>query len=165
MYSPQTGDNNYNNKQKVENIIQDIFKNKKKNNIDGLTFSVGEPFNQAKALVKICEGIKEENISIITFTGYTIENILKIGDKKSLKLFELTNLLIDSPFIKNKKIFNNPWIGSSNQKYHFLSGYYNLNDIKNNSNKIEIRLDETGKITIYGITKEKDIEKLLSDIK
>jgi len=162
--SPQTWSSETSEKQLVEDIIQNILESKEKNNIEGVTFSGGEPFDQSKSLVKIAREIKEEKLSIVIFTGYTIENIFKSLDKHSLNLLECTDLLIDGPFLKDKRIYNKPWIGSSNQKYHFLTNRYNQKGIELNSNKIEITLDKNGEITVCGIINNENIEKLLDNI-
>lgn len=163
--SPQTWNPNTNNKIDTKEIIKNIFESNLKNNIEGVTFSGGEPFDQSKPLSEIAKNIKNKNLSLTVFTGYTFENILENHEKYSLKLLEFTDLLIDGPFINTKKVSDKLWIGSSNQRYHFLTNCYSWEEnIKNKSNKIEIRLENSGEISVHGIINENNIKKILDNI-
>ena len=59
-------------KVKLKEIISEILK---LDNIEGITFSGGEPFLQAKQLAEIGHEVKKEkNLSIVTFTGYYLRS-------------------------------------------------------------------------------------------
>ena len=49
----------------------------------GLTFSGGEPFLQAPAFAELARLARASGLDIMTYTGYTIEEILGIGAKKT----------------------------------------------------------------------------------
>lgn len=131
--------------------IYDIIKNSK--DIEGITFLGGEPFAQAMPLYDIALRCKSIGLSVLTFTGYTYDYILKENKDDWNKLLSVTDILIDGPFEKEKFDLARPWIGSSNQNYTFLTTVYkhlenNLNSIKN---KVEIRLNKNGTIYINGM--------------
>jgi anaerobic ribonucleoside-triphosphate reductase activating protein len=148
--------------------IKDI-KNMILNNseIEGVTFSGGEPFDQSKALVKLGNELKKEGLTIVIFSGYTLEYLLSSSNQDHLDLLKLTDLLIDGPFLKDKLDLNRLWVGSSNQRYHFLTDTYKnfKSNISNLKNKVEIRLENNGEVIVNGMVGKKEINQLFKDIK
>lgn len=84
-------------------------------NIDGVTFSGGEPFAQADALGELGERLQHHGYSIVTFTGFSPERILTSTRPSWKRLLAVTDLLIAGPYIQSLKC-ETPWIGSSNQR-------------------------------------------------
>lgn len=99
----------------TESILEKIFKNPL---LDGVTFSGGDPFCQAKPLVEIAKAVKEKGLDVITYTGYTFEEILEKADDKNMwrQLLELTDFLIDGKFEIEKRSLALHFRGSSNQR-------------------------------------------------
>lgn len=86
--------------------------------LDGVTFSGGEPFCQAEPLAHLGRQIKDLGLNIVTYTGYTFEKLLAEGNKNHwYELLEVTDYLIDGPFILEQKDWNIRFRGSSNQRY------------------------------------------------
>lgn len=84
--------------------------------ITGVTFSGGEPFDQAEALSELAAEIKKLGLNIWSYTGYTYEEILKSGDKNKLKLLRKIDTLVDGPFIEELKEGAPKYMGSTNQR-------------------------------------------------
>jgi len=84
---------------------------------DGVTFSGGEPMAQAGPLCEIARAVREKNLNIWTYTGYTIEQLLS-GDagEDAKELLYLTDVLVDGRFELPKRTLNLPFRGSSNQR-------------------------------------------------
>ena len=84
----------------------------------GMTFSGGEPFEQALALSHLAKAVHKLGGNIITYTGYTYEKLLTLCQKnKSIKdLLDETDLLIDGPYIENLRDLELEFRGSSNQR-------------------------------------------------
>ena len=142
--------------------IEEIFERIKKNtDIEGVTFLGGEPFEQAKALSELAEKIKTLNLGIITFSGFTIEELQAKNDVYINKLIGNTDLLIDGAFEEDKFDLSRPWVGSSNQKYHFLTNRYNKEEILGIKNKVEVRFQKDGSIFINGMGDFEKIKKTL----
>lgn len=78
----------------------------------GITFSGGEPLMQAEALLKVIFLVRRRNptIDIWVYTGFTFEEI------KNLPVLSVIDVLVDGPFIKDKKDLTLPFRGSSNQR-------------------------------------------------
>ncbi len=132
--------------------------------IEGVTFTGGEPFDQAKALFKLALKLKEAGLSIITFTGYKIEDIQNSKKESWHDLLSVTDILIDSPYIHEKSDFSRPLVGSSNQRYHFLSGRYSKNDLSSNSERIEVRIQEDGKISVNGQIDPVNLKRIFNEL-
>lgn len=86
--------------------------------LDGVTFSGGEPFCQAHILAVLGIRIKELGLNIITYTGYTFEQLYEKRHENCWEeLLNVTDYLIDGPFILARKDWEIKFRGSSNQRY------------------------------------------------
>lgn len=86
--------------------------------LDGVTFSGGEPFMQADALADLAVEIKKLGLNIITYTGFTFEELFKNREKNGWgRLLEMSDYLIDGKFEIDKKDWEIKFRGSSNQRY------------------------------------------------
>ena len=99
--------------------IEDIVEMVKKNPLlDGITLSGGDPFLQAKDCAILANTIKNMGLNVITYTGYTFEEIIKEMEiNKSWKeLLLTTDILVDGKFDINKKSLLLKFRGSKNQR-------------------------------------------------
>lgn len=124
---------------------------KSQKNIEGVTFLGGEPFEQKEELLNLSKLIKKEKLSIVCFTGFRIEELKSQNDKTINELLGNIDLLIDGGFEKDKFDLSRPWVGSSNQRYIFLTEKYSENTIMQYKNKIEMRINTNGEIVINGM--------------
>jgi len=85
---------------------------------DGITFSGGDPFFQAKACAQIAKYAKKKKLNVWSYTGFTFEQLLILKDKKPEILDFLKNIdvLIDGKFILEEKSLNLKYRGSKNQR-------------------------------------------------
>lgn len=97
--------------------------------LEGVTFLGGEPFLQAQGLAEIAKFAQQIGLSVMVFTGYLLEELNEQQFLGSLKLLTYTDVLIDGEFDQNQQEMERNWVGSRNQKFHYLSNFY--------SNKIE----------------------------
>lgn len=82
--------------------------------VHGITFSGGEPFEQAQALLPLAAELKRRGYHLMAFSGYTFEQLLpKPGCRELLSLLDL---LVDGPFIEEKKSLELRFRGSRNQR-------------------------------------------------
>ena len=139
----------------TEDIVNDILLQK---DIEGVTFLGGEPFEQPTALEYIAKEVKKAGLSVICFTGNKIEEI----EDKYKNILKYIDLLIDGEYQENKKDFSRPWVGSSNQRYHFLTDRYNKDILKEYKNKIEINIQKNGMIFINGMGDFEEFSKGLN---
>ncbi|MBQ8122522.1 MAG: anaerobic ribonucleoside-triphosphate reductase activating protein [Ruminococcus sp.] len=86
--------------------------------LDGVTFSGGEPFCQAETLAALGKQIRDLGLNIVTYTGYTFEQLYAGRDKNGWgELLAVTDILIDGPFIQAQRDWEIKFRGSSNQRY------------------------------------------------
>ena len=80
----------------------------------GVTFSGGEPFEQAAALLPLAEELKAQGYHLMAFTGYTLEQLLQKPEYRAF--LESLDLLVDGPFIEAQKSLDLRFRGSRNQR-------------------------------------------------
>lgn len=117
--------------------------------IEGVTILGGEPFDQPEALEQLVKEIKLRNLSIILFTGYILEEIETSDNPCWNSVLEYIDVLIDGLYEVENRSFDTPLIGSSNQRYYFLTDRYSMDDFK--ENKIEIRIGKDGTLSFNGM--------------
>lgn len=97
----------------IDKIIEEIDKNPL---LKGITFSGGEPFCQAGAFAALGEKIKKRGLSVVTFTGYTYEELRTKNDNETDELLTVTDLLVDGRFILSQRDLTLRFRGSKNQR-------------------------------------------------
>ncbi len=110
--------------------------------LNGITISGGEPMLQAKNLHKLVRLLRpQKSLSVICYTGFTLEQLQKKEDTDINNLLSETDVLIDGPYIDSLND-NKGWRGSCNQRIHFLSGLYKEREQEflNRKRDIEIHL-------------------------
>lgn len=114
-HNPQTHDPKGGYDSCVENLIDAV-----KNNplLQGVTLSGGEPFMQAEPLAQFAKEVHNLGMNVITYTGYTFEE-LKAGFDTNSHWKELlleTDYLVDGKFILAEKSLLLRFRGSKNQR-------------------------------------------------
>ena len=82
--------------------------------VHGVTFSGGEPFEQAEALLPLALALKEQGYHLMAYTGYTLEQLLQKPEYRAF--LESLDLLVDGPFIEAQKSLDLRFRGSRNQR-------------------------------------------------
>jgi anaerobic ribonucleoside-triphosphate reductase activating protein len=120
--------------------------------IEGISILGGEPFDQASPCARFAEGARAAGLSVMVYTGYTLAELEARRAQCSGvgELLQATDLLVDGRYERDKPERTRRWIGSSNQKMHFLSSRYRPDDPRlAGANTAEIRL-EGGVLTMNG---------------
>ena len=138
----------------VKTLLEDI---KRTKDIEGVTFLGGEPFEQPEVIAFLAEKIKKMELSLICFTGNRIEEL----QKKYKNILDNIDVLIDGQYEEKNQDFSRPWVGSSNQKYHFLTNRYNKKILSEYKNKIEVNINKNGMIFINGMGDFKKVTERL----
>ncbi len=86
--------------------------------IDGVTFSGGEPFEQAAALAPLAKQIRDLGLNLVLYSGFTFEELLQRGkgDPSTIQLLEAALLLVDGPYVREARDLTLPFRGSRNQR-------------------------------------------------
>jgi anaerobic ribonucleoside-triphosphate reductase activating protein len=119
-HNPQTHDFAGGYEITLEKLLESIEQTKL---IQGVTFSGGEPFAQAKACAKLARQIKQHGLNIVTYSGHYHDELLKMAkaDDGIAELLEATDILIDGPYDESKQNLKLPFRGSDNQSIIYLA--------------------------------------------
>ena len=143
-FAEDTFDVNGGYKEEIDLLINKIRKVRK--DIEGVTIIGGEPFLQTREIEIILREVKEMGLNTILFTGYKLEELL---EEKFKRVLFYVDLLVDGAFKKGEYDLSRPWVGSSNQRFIFLSEIFDL-DVLEQRNKIEVFISN-GKVDINGM--------------
>ena len=114
-HNPQTHDFNGGKVTTIGRLMEEISKT---GLLRGVTFSGGDPFCQAKALAELATEIHARGLDVISYTGYTYEQLISGANKENGWLDLLSNIeyLIDGRFVLAKKSLSIKFRGSTNQR-------------------------------------------------
>lgn len=86
--------------------------------LKGVTLSGGEPLVQSEQLLPFVKEIKKRGKDVVCFTGFLYEDLLETSknDPALKELLEYIDILIDGPFILEKRDLSLKFRGSSNQR-------------------------------------------------
>ena len=119
--------------------------------IEGVTFTGGEPFLQAKSLFFLANEIKNRlKLNLHIFTGFELEELTESYQKK---LLGITDVLVAGRFDPTKPNNNQKVYEFSNIKWNF------------NNTDVEIELDEKSNINITGYPSNALITNIKESIK
>jgi anaerobic ribonucleoside-triphosphate reductase activating protein len=97
----------------AEDLVREICENPL---LSGVTFSGGDPFNQAEAFSFIAKLLKEKGMDIWSYTGYTIEELRSSRDPFQKELLAQVDVLVEGRFVQSLRTLSKPFAGSSNQR-------------------------------------------------
>lgn len=134
--------------------------------IGGVTFLGGEPFAQARAVAQVAAAVRRSGLSVMTFTGYTIEDLRGRGSSDIEFLLGQTDLLVDGPFIAEKVDLSRPWVGSTNQRFHFLTNRYAhlAPELAILPNRLAVRIFPDGRVVANGLAPVEQMKALMSGL-
>ena len=99
--------------------------------LDGVTFSGGDPFQQADKFAYLAKKLHEANINIWAYTGYTFEELMKLAqiNPHIKQMINNVDVIVDGRFMKDKMSENLKYCGSSNQRVIDVKSSLNENKI------------------------------------
>ena len=124
----------------VAEMAEWFVKSRDETGIEGITLLGGEPFAHAHAGVAIARTARELGLSTMVFSGYTIEELQSRTEGEVAELIGLTDILVDGPYDRDKPDNERRWIGSTNQRIHFLTPRYAFDEQWRKKNTLEIRV-------------------------
>ncbi|PYY32776.1 4Fe-4S single cluster domain-containing protein [Curtobacterium sp. MCBD17_030] len=133
--------------------------------VDGVTLLGGEPFEQAPALAEFAALVRANGLSVMTFTGYERE-LLESADAPNgaQDLLAETDLLVDGRYRADAKDFTRPWVGSTNQRFHFLTQRYRHLEPQLTAlpDRLEVRVSAAGEVAVNGWASVDQLDALLA---
>ncbi len=115
--------------------------------LQGVTFSGGEPFEQVPAMLELARMIKSSDgipvskpLRLMSYTGYTIEELLARQDPETDELLCLLDILVDGRYVEKLRNLTLVYRGSENQRVIDMN-----------------KTRETGEIVIYKSDFDSDV--------
>lgn len=100
-----------------EITVSEVFEQIKENpQLTGVTLSGGEPFEQVPALLELAKLIKAEGLHLMSYSGYTLEELEGRCDPATDELLRLLDLLVDGRYIEAQRNLTLVYRGSENQR-------------------------------------------------
>jgi anaerobic ribonucleoside-triphosphate reductase activating protein len=89
---------------------------KQKKTKRGVTFSGGEPFFQTAELTEVALAARQMGWDVVSYTGFTYEELLENKDNGVKALLVASDILIDGKYIHERRSVKLQFRGSSNQR-------------------------------------------------
>jgi anaerobic ribonucleoside-triphosphate reductase activating protein len=122
-------------------LVEQIEEAVRLHGVEGITLLGGEPLAHASGAAAVARAMRPRGLTVMVFTGYTLEEARRLSDPAVAELLGLTDILVDGPYLRDQPETRRRWIGSANQRIHFLSDRYLADDPRwLLPNTLEIRL-------------------------
>lgn len=120
--------------------------------LEGVTFLGGEPMLQAEGLAVVAKGAQELGLSVMVFSGYTKSELNALQLPGCDQLLHYTDVLVDGSYDANLPEHSRRWVGSTNQRFHYLTGRYDARIERGDAVErvIEVRLRSDGSVFVNG---------------
>lgn len=132
----------------IDTLVDRILENSRN---EGVTFSGGEPFWQAPALASLARKVKAAGLSVMSFTGFTLEQLQgEYAPAGAKDLLDQLDILIDGAYVESLAV-NSPDspVSSTNQRVHVFNPAFQDN-ITWASDQVEIHILKDGSRIITG---------------
>ena len=131
-------------------LVEQIEEAARSHGVEGVTLLGGEPLTHAAGAAALARAVRQRGLTVMVFSGYTLEEARRMPDPAVADLLSLTDILVDGPYLREQPEARRRWIGSANQRIHFLSDRYRADDPRwLLPNTLEIRLRGT-ELTVNG---------------
>jgi len=135
----------------VDDMVQRIETAREQHRIEGITLLGGEPMIQARGLLLLAREVRRLDLTVMLFTGYVLGKGRSLPDGGE-ELLEQCDLVVDGPYVPGRQEGQRNWVGSTNQRFHYLTPAYNssIERALRYRNGIEIRLGDSGEMLVNG---------------
>jgi len=135
---------------RVADIVEEMRQSWEQFGIEGITLLGGEPFAHVPAALALAKAARKHGLSVMIFSGFTLEQLREKPEREIGELLDFTDILVDGPYVREQPDTERRWIGSKNQRIHFLSKRYRADDpCWREKNTLEIRV-RGAEVTVNG---------------
>jgi anaerobic ribonucleoside-triphosphate reductase activating protein len=122
-------------------VVELVAEAVRRHGVEGITVLGGEPLAHAPAAAALARAVRDLGLTVMVFSGYTLEEARSLREPAVAELLALTDILVDGPYLREQPETRRRWIGSANQRVHFLTDRYRADDpCWRLPNTLEIRL-------------------------
>lgn len=134
----------------LSNLVVKLAESATAHTLEGITLLGGEPLAHAAGAAEFARAAHGLGLNVMIFTGHTLEDARLLPDPEVQELLAETDILVDGPYVRELAETRRRWIGSSNQRVHFLSARCDPDDTRwLERNTLEIRLRD-GELAVNG---------------
>jgi anaerobic ribonucleoside-triphosphate reductase activating protein len=134
----------------LDDVLTEVERARNEGGIEGITLLGGEPLAHAAGAAALARGVRALGLSVMVFSGYTLEVAQEHPDPAVADLLALTDILVDGPYVRELPDTSRRWIGSTNQRIHFLTDRHRADEpCWRKPNTLELRL-RGGELTVNG---------------
>lgn len=126
-------------------------------NIEGITLTGGEPFEQAASLTRLCDQIRSEELSVMAFTGFRLSELVT---KSQRALLERCDIVVAGRYVRTLRAEEQQWRGSTNQTVHYLTDRYAPPEAA--SVGCEVYIEADGRVVVSGFPPDELIVRPLA---
>jgi len=136
----------------VARLLAELLLAQQRHALEGLTLLGGEPMLQAQGLAELARGAQAAGLSVMVFSGYTLEELTACRPLGYRELLGATDVLVDGPYMRSQPDESRRWIGSRNQRVHYLSSRYDasIERLPADGRELEIRVGLDGALRVNG---------------
>lgn len=134
---------------KLSDVLQILDQAVRDHRVEGITLMGGEPTAHARQAQLLARETRQRGLTVMFFSGFTLEELRERNDPDINALIDHTDILVDGPYVREQPDTQRRWIGSTNQRIHFLTPRYHFDDSWRKSNTLEIRL-RGSELTVNG---------------
>lgn len=132
--------------------------------VEGISVLGGEPFEQAAGLGELARAVKAIGLTVMVYSGFALEELRARADRAGA--LASIDLLVDGRYDRTQPEPPPPlgrrWIGSTNQRMHFLTSAYRPDDPQMHAaNTVELHWSR-GRLLVNGWPAGADALKLLA---
>jgi anaerobic ribonucleoside-triphosphate reductase activating protein len=122
-------------------VIEQMRRAKQDENIEGISLLGGEPLAHAAGAATLAIAARQMGLSVMVYSGFVLEAARELPDPAVAELLANTDVLADGPYVRELPDTTRRWIGSTNQRVHFLTTRYREDDpVWRSPNTLEIRV-------------------------
>lgn len=88
----------------------------------------------------------------MTFSGYTLQELKDLSLPGTRGLLAWTDVLVDGPYEASNPDRSRNWVGSTNQRFHYLTDRYNssIEGVDVLERQLELRIRDDGRLVFNG---------------
>jgi anaerobic ribonucleoside-triphosphate reductase activating protein len=122
--------------------------------IEGVTLLGGEPMDQAEALPPLLRGTRGLGLSVVLFTGFTLEELRARPGRAIPNVLDLVDVLVDGRYDRTRPEAARRWVGSTSQRFHYLTTRYSPAIERPAADEplrtVEVRIGTDGRLSANG---------------
>jgi len=133
-------------------LLPSILEARDSHGIEGITLLGGEPLIQARGLAVLARAVRAHGLTVMMFTGYVLDSRTQTLPDGASDLLAECDVVVDGPYIAARRERDRNWVGSSNQRFHYLSSAYgaSMETDPRYRNGLEVRIARSGAMHVNG---------------